>query len=211
MNTKYLLSVGLLVLASLLGSCTKEEFIKSGLSNGRFNGSLLEYMEHPGHSYDWDSTALMVRHAGERMVRLFEGQDPEHKEITFFGPTNHSIRRYMLENKIERVADMDPAWCEEVLLRHVMDGKLYRDEVPQGKRDGINVDGGKDYTMLGGQVLCLFTQRGYNGAVAEAGAVRMYCIVKGPNKEIEIASTNIEPDNCVVHSFGYAFTLNKDL
>ncbi len=211
MDTKYLLSVGLLVLASLLGSCTKEEFIKSGLSNGRFNGSLLEYMEHPGHSYDWDSTALMVRHAGERMVRLFEGQDPEHKEITFFGPTNHSIRRYMLENKIERVADMDPAWCEEVLLRHVMDGKLYRDEVPQGKRDGINVDGGKDYTMLGGQVLCLFTQRGYNGAVAEAGAVRMYCIVKGPNKEIEIASKNIEPDNCVVHSLGYAFTLNKDL
>ena len=211
MNTRYLLSVGLLVLVSLLGSCTKNEFIKSGLSNGRFDGSLLEYMEHPGHSYDWDSTALMVRHAGERMVRLFEGQDPEHKEITFFGPTNHSIRRYMLENNIERVADMNPAWCEEVLLRHVMDGKLYRDEVPRGKRDGINVDGGKDYMMLGGQVLCLFTMRGYNGAVAEAGAVWMYCLVKGTNREIEIASTNIEPDNCVVHSLGYAFTLNKDL
>ena len=84
---------------SVLTSCTKNNFIRSGISIGRFDGSLLEYMEHPGHSYDWDSTALMVRQAGEEMVRLFEGQDPNHPEITFFGPTNHSIRRYMLEKK----------------------------------------------------------------------------------------------------------------
>jgi len=77
--------------------CTKENFIKSGLCNGRFDGSLLEYMEASGHSYDWDSTALMVRHAGEEMIRLFEGQDPDYPEITFFGPTNHSIRRYATE------------------------------------------------------------------------------------------------------------------
>ena len=97
MKTRYLF--GLLALfVFVAGGCTKDQFIKSGLSNGRFDGSLLEYMEAPGHSYDWDSTALMVRHAGEKMVRLFEGQDPDHPEITFLGPTNHSIRRYMLEN-----------------------------------------------------------------------------------------------------------------
>lgn len=118
---------GLIIVFGLfiLSSCTKNEFIKSGIAKGRFDGSLLEYMEASGHSYDWDSTALMVRHAGEDMVRLFSGQDPEYSEITFFGPTNHSIRRYMLENKIERVSDMDPAWCRQILLRHICAGKIY--------------------------------------------------------------------------------------
>lgn len=64
--------------------CTKNNFIDTGISNGRHEGkSLLEYMETD--SYNWDSTILLVRHAGEDMVRLFEGQDPNHKEITFFG------------------------------------------------------------------------------------------------------------------------------
>lgn len=110
--------------------CIQDNFWKSGVSNGRFDGSLLEYMDAPGHSYDWDSTVLMVRHAGEAMVRLFEGNDPDYPEITFFGPTNHSIRRYMLENDIERVEDMDPAWCAEVLKRHIVKGKIYRADVP---------------------------------------------------------------------------------
>lgn len=210
MNTRYIFSV-LIVLALLAGGCTKNEFIKSGLSDGRFHGSLLEYMEAPGHSYDWDSTALMVRHAGENMVRLFEGNDPDHREITFLGPTNHSIRRYMLENNIERVSDMDPVWCEEVLSRHVLDGKIYRDEVPDGKGEGRTVEGGQKYTTLGGKELILYKQRGSYGGVMDAGAYRLYCFMVSRSSLIDIASSNIEPDNCVVHSLGYAFTLNRDL
>ena len=201
---------------SVLTSCTKNNFIKSGISIGRFDGSLLEYMEHPGHSYDWDSTALMVRQAGEEMVRLFEGQDPNHPEITFFGPTNHSIRRYMLEKKIERVSDMDPDWCKETLLRHICDGKIYRDNVPEGK--GGNsvsiVEGGQKYTTLAGNVLWLYTTRGSYGNVEETGAVKlnMYGMkLNGTGKMINIASTNIEPDNCVVHSLTYDYTIGKDL
>ena len=55
------------------------------------------------------------------MVRLFEGKDPAHKEITFFGITNHSIRRHLLEFGHKRVSDLDPEWCREMLLRHVID------------------------------------------------------------------------------------------
>ena len=210
MKTRYLF--GLLALfVFVAGGCTKDQFIKSGLSKGRFDGSLLEHMEAPGHSYDWDSTALMVRHAGEKMVRLFEGQDPDHPEITFLGPTNHSIRRYMLENNIERVADMDPLWCEEVLLRHVLDRKLYRDDIPRGKKAGGIIEGGMECLSLGGKGIYLFTMRGSYGTVQEAGAVRIYCVVKGTNVDIDIASSNIEPNHCVVHSLGYNFTLNRDL
>lgn len=207
---KYVLNV-IIVAALFMGGCTKDNFIKSGLSDGRFDGSLLEYMEAPGHSYDWDSTALMVRRAGEDMVRLFEGKDPAHPEITFFGPTNHSIRRYMLQNKILRVADMEPEWCKEILLRHVFDGKIYRDDVPRGKGGdrGDLGEGGERYTSLGNVVLWLFTFRETYGNVQEAGAVKLKCMnVKWLNM-IEIATTNIEPDNCVVHSLGYSYTLGE--
>ena len=82
-------------LGSLLHvGCTKDNYIDTGISNGRYHGNLMQYMA--SNSYDWDSTILLVRHAGEEMVRLFEGKDPAHKEITFFGITNHSIRRETL-------------------------------------------------------------------------------------------------------------------
>ena len=115
-------------LGSLLHvGCTKDNYIDTGISNGRYHGNLMQYMA--SNSYDWDSTILLVRHAGEEMVRLFEGKDPAHKEITFFGITNHSIRRHLLEFGHKRVSDLDPEWCREMLLRHVIDGKLYRKDI----------------------------------------------------------------------------------
>ena len=64
-------------LGSLLHvGCTKDNYIDTGISNGRYHGNLMQYMG--SNSYDWDSTILLVRHAGDDIVRLFEGKDPEH-------------------------------------------------------------------------------------------------------------------------------------
>lgn len=72
-------------LGSLLHvGCTKDNYIDTGISNGRYHGNLMQYMA--SNSYDWDSTILLVRHAGEEMVRLFEGKDPAHKELRFSVP-----------------------------------------------------------------------------------------------------------------------------
>ena len=92
----------------LFTACTKDNFIHTGTSKGRFEGSLMEYME--AHPYDWSYMVEFVRHSGEDMVQLFEGKDPEHKEITFLGITNHSIRRYLLTEG-KTIADLDPEWC----------------------------------------------------------------------------------------------------
>ena len=57
-------------LGSLLHvGCTKDNYIDTGISNGRYHGNLMQYMA--SNSYDWDSTILLVRHAGEEMVRRF--------------------------------------------------------------------------------------------------------------------------------------------
>ena len=108
MKRIYVLSVWVCLLLGM-SSCTKDNFAYSGISKARFDGNMLEYMD--AHPYDWNLTAAMIRHAGEDMVKLFEGNDENHKEITFFGITNHSIRRYLLENGLEKVTELDADWC----------------------------------------------------------------------------------------------------
>lgn len=59
------------ILLVMMTSCTKDEFTKTGISNGRFDGNMLEYMR--AHSYDWDLTVSMVEHAG--LQSIFEGDE----------------------------------------------------------------------------------------------------------------------------------------
>lgn len=207
--------LALIVVLFSLNGCTKENFIKSGLCNGRFDGSLLEYMEAPGHSYDWDSTALIVRRAGEEMIRLFEGKHPDYPEITFFGPTNHSIRRYMLQEKIKRVSDLDPEWCKELLLKHIVKGKLYRNDISRGESGGLEGEdevvgkGGDILVTIGGTKIWIYSfQEDYNG-IEGLGPVNLYLKSFEGKILLNIVSTDIEPDNCVVHSLSYAYTLGE--
>lgn len=207
---KHILILGFVCLVLGMGGCVKDNFIKSGLHNGRFDGSLLEYLKAPGHSYDWDSTARLVEQAGPDMVRLFEGKDTEHPEITFLGPTNHSIRRYMLENDIERISDMEPDVCKDLLLQCIIDGKLYRDDVPRGKYDedeAMPGEGGKYYPTLSGSTVWLYTHQQTLQGIPDVGAVSLGVYSQSAFRDFSIASSNIEPDHCVVHSLSYNFTL----
>lgn len=185
-------------------SCTKNEFQKTGTSNGRFEGTMLEYMR--AHGYDWDSTVIMVEHAG--LESLFEGDE----KITFFGPTNFSILRYMLENDIERVRDMDADFCRKTLLRHVMKGKMMRTDFKHGiKATGSELigEGGDTYTLMGGNVIWAYTFKDAYNDVPEMGPLLLYITSIDAHKRIEIASGDIEPDNGVVHSLAYNFTLGE--
>lgn len=207
---KHIFIVALVGFVVATGACTKDNFVKTGLHNGRFDGSLLEYLKAPGHSYNWDSTARLVEQAGPEMVRLFEGKDPEHPEITFLGPTNHSIRRYMLFEGYERIADMDPGECEMLLLNCIIDGKIYRDDVPRGKYDeeeALPDEGGGWYVTLGGNSIWLYTHQETLQGIPDVGAVSLNVYSQNAFREFSIASSNIEPDHCVVHSLSYQFTL----
>lgn len=198
---------GMLLL--LFGSCSKDNFIKTGLSNGKYDGNMLEYMRAPGHSYDWDSTVLLIERAG--LVDLFEGKTYE--QITFFGPTNHSIRRWMIRKAYTRIQDLDPTLCREILLRHVIVGKYMREEIPLGK-GSVDVnnpigEGGAVFTTLEGNRIWAYTFRDAWNKVPETGALSLYMTSVDKKKKINIASTDIEPNNGVVHSLHYDFTLEE--
>lgn len=209
MKTKYIIILSL-VLVFLHGSCTKDNFVKSGVSVGRFDGSLLEYLDHPGHSYDWDSVVVMIHHAGPEMVNLFEGSDPAHPEMTFLGLTNHTIRRYLLDNGLKEVADLDAAYCKKLLLSHLIDGKLYRDSVPAGKTgDGTElVQGGMECTTLWGNKLLFYTFKGSYNGVDGLGANTLHLVSPDTMEELKIQTTDIEPDNSIVHAMGYFYHWN---
>lgn len=190
-------------------SCTKNNYYDSGISNGRHDCSLLEYMEQ--HGYDWDSTVLMVRHAGADMVQLFEGKDLAHPEITFLGPTNHSIRRYLLRNGYESIRELDPAWCKKILLQHIIDGKHMMKDIPAGEEIDGSIIGkdGKIYSTLNGNRvwMCTYTED-YNGVMG-LGLTSIHLSSIDGSRKIQIGSSNIEPNNCVVHSLHYSFTLGQ--
>ena len=195
------------ILLSQMTACTVDNYIDTGVSNGRHEGeSLLEYME--GDSYNWDSCVVMVRHAGEDMVQLFEGKDPEHKEITFFGITNHSIRRYLLTNNIQKVTDLDAEWCRSILLQHIIDGKLYRKDIPEGVPGefGTAGEGGITVTTLAGTQIWVYVVVQENNGIVQNAAKSIYVNFRKTNQEFAIASGDIEPDNCIVHALEYRFT-----
>lgn len=194
----------------LLTSCTKDNFVSTGVSKGRFDGNMLEYMT--AHTYDWDSTFVLIQHAGEDMVALFEGRDPNHKEITFFGLTNHSIRRYLLEQGKKRVSELDPAWCKSMLLQHIVDGKYYRKDIPAGEPGdfGTAGKGGVTLPTLGGTELWVFAVIQEKDGIVENAAKPIFVNFKRVNKEFGIASADIEPDNGLVHALEYYFTLGDE-
>ena len=195
----------------VFSACTKDNFVYTGISIGRHEGkNMLEYMETD--SYDWDSTLLMIRHAGVETVQLFEGKDSEHPEITFFGITNHSIRRYMLENGIERVTDFDPSWCRSILLKHVVDGKHYRKDIPEGKPGSYGTvgTGGMTLTALDGTEIWVYTTVDEESGIKENAARHIFINYTNVNIQVPVASGDIEPDNCIVHALAYSYTLGEE-
>lgn len=223
---KYVVFIGILF---LLTSCnTKYNIIDTGLVNGKFDGNMYEYLQ--SNSYDWDSTRLMIEKAD--LVDLFEGKRTGYEQITFFGPTNHSIRRYMLDNGITSIAEMDRDFCYEMIMKCIVKGKHMRDDIPSGKPavNGASDDnwnssdedegesGGVNdkYQGTGGVVFTgemnnrfwIYSfQESYNH-VAGVGAIVLYIVsLETGGTKIDVASTNIEPTNGVVHSLHYNFTL----
>lgn len=73
-----------------LYSCTDFNFIDGGLANGVHDCTMWEYFKN--QPVDWDSTMVMIEHAG--MKSYFDGSG-KYKEITFFGITDLSIIRFL--------------------------------------------------------------------------------------------------------------------
>lgn len=220
----------LVVVAVLcLCSCTKYNYIDTGLAIGDHNCSMWEYLG--SDKYNWDSTRIMIEHAGLRDV--FEGNS-EYGQITFFGITNKSIMLYMfyhndeldeLKKKGEQV-DADRYWnrvkdipsevCRKMLMQLIIPRRLLMADIPSGnlvtETTGVASDkeiGGKVFQTLGGGELFLYTFRESYKGIAEKGENRIYMVSHSMEKRTShpVASCNIKTLNGVVHSLEDDFLL----
>lgn len=209
-----------------LASCTKYNYIDTGLANGKFEGSMWEYFHT--NSYDWDSTILMIENAG--LKPLFDGSG-NYKQITFFGVTNNSIETFMLKHNSKylktdeeywfRVTDIPDDICRQLLEKLVVPNqRIMLNDVPRGLRTqekgetGVSIwreEDGKVYPTIG-EELFIWTRRGTWHEVEESGAVEL--LIARRNQQADnwqVASSNIETNNGVVNALGYDFDVNNFL
>ena len=192
----------------LLASCnTKYNYLDSGLANGKFDGNLYEYLH--SSAYDWDSTLLLVERAG--LEDLFEGRREGFENVTFFGPTNLSIIRWMIKEGYERIEDISVDVCKEIILRHVVAGVYERDDIPRGEPilGELQGVGGVVMTSAWGSRLWIYSHQNSYQTIQNVGPVVLYIVSLDKRTSINVASTNIEVDNGMVHSLQYDYTLGE--
>lgn len=159
--------------------------------------------------YDWDSTRVMIEHA--ELKNIFLGNSEYGKNITFFGPTNNSIRRYLLTNNIKCVRDIPKEECKNFILDCILPKRIMLNEFTPGRpstnQDKIIGKGGNIHIMASGKKLWIYTfKTSYNG-VPEAGPVAIFIVSQNTTKTTQVASANIQTLTGVVHSLEYNFTL----
>ena len=98
MKKIFLLIVVVVATLGFTTSCTKYNFADTGTSVGYHDCTMWDYFKQD--SYNWDSLVIMAEHAG--LQEIFMGTSSYGKNLTVFGMTNHSIRRYLLQNGYEQ-------------------------------------------------------------------------------------------------------------
>ena len=73
--------------------CDDNYYHDSGLANGKHNCTMWEYFQTDHEN--WDSTMILIECAG--LKEVFDGTNPDYKEITFFGVTNLSILQFLVK------------------------------------------------------------------------------------------------------------------
>lgn len=218
---KYTLLTIVLLCAS---SCTKYNIIETGLSEGKHNTTMWDYFT--SDPYNWSLTQELIVHAD--LKEVFTRKE---NNLTFFGPTNHSIRRYLLKKEKEMKDEaeqngtpLDPAFtygikdinkddAKSMILTCVVPQRIMLDDIALGKasKDPETVigSGGQKVKNMAGTELWIYTFITPFGRIPEAGAkALMVCSERLPWTQ-RTASNNIETLTGVVHSLQYNYTIGN--
>lgn len=198
-----------------LGACTNYQYIDTGLARGVHDCTVWEYLHTQPD--DWDSTILLIEQAG--MKEYFDGSRGN-EQITFFGVTNLSILRFMLDHNRGQsedvwisVSDIPEKTCRNIVERLIVPQRLMLNDVPRGDLQptdyGNKEVGGKVYPALKSEVF-LHTFRQDYEEIPEKGEIGLYIYFHNSSNtdNNRIVSTDIQMTNGVVHALSYDFDLN---
>lgn len=195
-------------LVFLLGACEKNDFHDSRLANGKHDCSMWEYMR--GDPDNWDSVRLMIQRAG--LQQLFEGRDPAYPEITFFGPVNYSVVRFLLKttdeegNRLYRsVQDVPADICRQMVLSHILPHRMMKEDFDYENK-GTDT-GGSILQTLTGIDLRVYRIKSPYYDIPDLGPeyLAIHALEKG--YKVDVLSADIETTNGVVHSLSNTYEM----
>lgn len=135
----------ILFIVPLLYCCT---VLDDPIDTGSAESNVHQTMwEHLVNDTTWQRVTGAIEHAGIKY--MFDGSDPDYQEVTFFGVTNQSIIRFLIENELKDVSDLAPEKCKMMLLSHMVSGKIMKDDC-EFEIKGTN-EGGTVVTSLTGK------------------------------------------------------------
>lgn len=218
--------VALLLLVNLY-SCTDYNYIDGGLAKGVHDCTMWEYFEN--QTQDWDSTMVMIEHAG--MKSYFDGSG-QYKQITFFGITDITITRFMLQHNSQldsdkeggkpvddaywyKVKDMPADSCAAILKKLIVpDQRIMLKDVPQGNRLQINhkyieSDGKRFPTLYGDEIFTWMVPEDYEDLQDAGAKVLWIARRRNTSSNYQVASTDIQTTTGVVNSMDYNFAMGN--
>ena len=155
---------------------------------------------------NWDSIVVAIEYAG--LTDIFEGTNPDYKEITFFGPTNMSIRKFFLEQTGEAIyhtiREIPVELVKDMILAYLVEGKKMKETFDYEVK-GTLTGGTEVYSLNNVKLRVYRTQSEFNG-IPDIGAEGLKIHAEISGQMASIASADIESYNGVVHSLSNRFT-----
>ena len=188
----------------LIISCTNDFFHDTGVPQGHYNGTMLDYLKSDS---GFDSTVVMIKHA--QLEDLFSGKT-ENKEITFFAPTNYSIRQYILktlndshEQKYYSVQEIPADLCRTLLLSYVFPGKMLMQDFPREIKGTL--EGGSIIDNLAGNPVRIF-RRTSTINMPDDGPESLLIHSQNTGHMATVVSCNHTNKNGALHAIDYILT-----
>ncbi|WP_455786054.1 hypothetical protein [Butyricimonas faecihominis] len=184
-----------IVLNCILASCgTDYGFIDTGVSETHENETMYEYFQTD--LYNWTLVKRMIDKAG--LKAMFNGEDPNYKEIMFLGPVDNSMRAWMWDNRYQTVEDMDAELCKKLILRYVFNTVYEREKVPVKLSE--TGDGGVNLTGLAGNLVWFYSMKEPFLDNPNVMITSLELLMKDNGQKAYIASSGIKVKNGMVHS-----------
>lgn len=211
----------ILCLGMMMFSCgTKYHYEDTGITSGRFHGNMYEYLKS---EHEFDSMVKVIERAG--LVPMFEKEN-----ITFLAPMNFVLEKWFyyddknggydqavsyIPHGYKAVDDIDPEVCKRIVLSHIVEGKIMRDDVPRatfnelGERNG----GGTIIDTRNGNKIWLWSVKEPYMNIPDMGPVIVsLASLKNDqtvNKNIGIVFPDHEPDNGAVIILPYSYQMGE--
>lgn len=209
----------IIMLGFLMCSCgTKYNYWDTGTSDGRFQGSMYEYLKS---THEFDSIVKIIERAD--LVSVFEKED-----FTFIAPTDLTFWKWFYYDDknggydaavsytphgYRSISEMDKALCRRIVESHMVEGKIMRTDVPLATFDelGEKNGGGRIETTRNGNQCWLWSKQEPYMGIPDMGPiiVNLSSLQEDGSiyTDIGVVFPDHEPDNGAVIILPYTYKL----